>query len=76
MPAYRISAVDSNTPCDVFSATRDLLPVIYATRERGKIQVKGKGEMTTFWLENKANRNPPHQSEVSPTFISEAFVGL
>jgi hypothetical protein len=47
-----------------FSATKELLPVIYATRERGKIMVKGKGEMTTFWLESKANRNPPQQSEV------------
>jgi hypothetical protein len=47
------------------SATKDLLPVIYATKERGKIQVKGKGEMTTFWLESKINRNPPQQAEVS-----------
>ena len=37
---------------------------MYATKERGKIEVKGKGEMTTYWLENKTNRNPPHQSEV------------
>ena len=47
-----------------FSVTRNLLPVMYATKERGKIEVKGKGEMTTYWLENKTNRNPPHQSEV------------
>ncbi len=46
------------------SATKELLPSSYATKERGKIQVKGKGEMTTFWLESKANRNPPPKSEV------------
>jgi hypothetical protein len=28
------------------------------------MKVKGKGEMTTFWLESKANRNPPPQAEV------------
>jgi hypothetical protein len=33
------------------------------------MKVKGKGEMTTFWLESKANRNPPPQAEVFyPTF--------
>ena len=48
------------------SVTKELLPPSYATKERGKIQVKGKGEMTTFWLESKLNRNPPPKAEVLP----------
>ena len=46
------------------SSTRDLLPPSYVTKERGKIQVKGKGEMTTFWVESKANRAPPSKDDV------------
>ena len=30
--------------------TKELLPPSYATKERGKIQVKGKGEMLTFYV--------------------------
>ena len=49
-----------------FSATKDLLPATYVTEERGKITVKGKGEMVTFWLKSKANRSPPNKEEVIP----------
>jgi len=41
------------------------LPASYVTKERGKIEIKGKGEMTTFWLESRANRKPPQRSDVS-----------
>ena len=33
--------------------------------------MKGKGEMTTFWLESKANRNPPPKAEVRYFFSPE-----
>ena len=46
------------------SLTKELLPPVYVTKERGKITVKGKGEMTTFWLESKSNRTPPPKAEV------------
>ena len=46
------------------STTKDLLPGSYVTKERGVITVKGKGEMTTYWLESKSNRKTPTKSEV------------
>ncbi len=33
-------------------------------KERGKVTVKGKGEMVTYWVESKANRIPPTEAEV------------
>jgi len=50
-----------------FSACKELLPSIYETKERGQINVKGKGEMTTFWCLDKAGRVPPTREEVMPT---------
>ena len=29
-----------------------------------KVTVKGKGEMVTFWVEDKANRTPPMEDEL------------
>ena len=48
----------------IFSATKELLPATYVTKERGKITVKGKGEMVTCWLESKSNRSVPSKQEV------------
>ena len=35
--------------------------------ERGKIEVKGKGEMTTYWINGKAGRTAPTKDEVRIT---------
>ncbi len=48
----------------MFSSTQKLLPKTFSTKERGKINVKGKGEMTTFWVESKSSRPPPTKDEV------------
>ena len=40
------------------------MPATYVTKERGKIVVKGKGEMVTFWMESKTGRAPPPKDEV------------
>ena len=45
-----------------------LLPPAYTVKERGKVTVKGKGEMITFWVESKANRIPPAKEEVLNLF--------
>jgi len=42
----------------------ETLPKTFSVTQRGAIQVKGKGEMTTFWVEGKANRVPPAKEEV------------
>lgn len=51
------------------SVTKDLLPATYVSKERGKIEVKGKGEMTTYWLESKSNRKAPQRSEARSNLL-------
>merc|ERR1712083_1195651 len=46
----------------VSGAVKALLPAAYSVKERGKVTVKGKGEMVTFWVEDKANRAPPMEA--------------
>lgn len=46
------------------SALANLLPTAYEKEERGKIEVKGKGEMTTYWIKGKSGRTPPTKEEV------------
>ena len=52
----------------IFSTTKELLPAAYTTKERGKIEVKGKGEMTTYWVESKSNRKSPSKAEVHMSY--------
>jgi len=51
----------------VSGAVKDLLPPAYSVKERGKVTVKGKGEMLTYWVESKANRIPPTKDEIYPS---------
>merc|ERR1719153_1488999 len=48
----------------VSGAVKSLLPASYTLKERGKVTVKGKGEMVTFWVEDKANRIPPMEEDI------------
>jgi len=50
----------------VSDALANLLPTAYEKEERGKIEVKGKGEMTTYWIKGKSGRTPPTKEEVMP----------
>ena len=49
----------------LFSATKNILPENFVVKERGKIIVKGKGELLTYWMEYKPNRLPPPKNKVS-----------
>jgi len=48
----------------VSSTVKGLLPAAYTVKERGKVTVKGKGEMVTYWVESKANRIPPTEEDL------------
>jgi len=48
----------------VSAAVKGLLPASYTVKERGKVTVKGKGEMITYWVESKANRIPPAEEDI------------
>ena len=45
-------------------------------QDRGKITVKGKGEMITYWLENKSGRAPPPKEEIWPDFSKSALIEI
>ena len=44
--------------------TADLLPGEFQVCERGQIEVKGKGRMTTCWVQDRAGRSPPNKDQV------------
>ena len=56
----------------VSGAVKALLPPSYTVKERGKVTVKGKGEMTTFWVESKANRIPPAEADIQAALAALA----
>ena len=49
----------------VSKTTGDLLPKDFKVSERGLIEVKGKGAMTTCWVEDRVGRAMPVKDEVS-----------
>ena len=56
----------------VSAAVKGLLPAAYTVKERGKVTVKGKGEMITYWVESKANRIPPSEDEINTALAALA----
>ena len=48
----------------VSKVTGDLLPKDFKVAERGQIEVKGKGVMTTCWVEDRVGRSTPVKDEV------------
>ena len=48
----------------VSKATGDLLPKDFKVEERGQIEVKGKGAMTTCWVEDRVGRAATVKDEV------------
>ena len=56
----------------VSAAVKGLLPASYTVKERGKVTVKGKGEMVTYWVESKANRIPPSEADIQASLAALA----
>ena len=56
----------------VSAAVKGLLPASYTVKERGKVTVKGKGEMVTYWVESKANRIPPAEEDIQAALAALA----
>ena len=56
----------------VSAAVKGLLPASYTVKERGKVTVKGKGEMVTYWVESKANRVPPAEGDIKDALAALA----
>ena len=56
----------------VSAAVKGLLPAAYTVKERGKVTVKGKGEMVTYWVESKANRVPPSEADIQAALAALA----
>ena len=56
----------------VSAAVKGLLPASYTVKERGKVTVKGKGEMVTYWVEAKANRIPPSEEDIQASLAALA----
>ncbi|KAL9888609.1 guanylyl cyclase at 88E isoform 1-T5 [Glossina fuscipes fuscipes] len=73
--ASRMESTSSAMKVHVSESTKEFLGPIYKLTERGEIDVKGKGTMKTYWLEERENRKPLQLSanQVSP--IATAFAG-
>lgn len=54
--ASRMESTSEAMKVHISQTTRDLLSPNYRVKERGEIDVKGKGVMKTYWLEERENR--------------------
>uniref|UniRef100_A0A6P7FM48 guanylate cyclase n=1 Tax=Diabrotica virgifera virgifera TaxID=50390 RepID=A0A6P7FM48_DIAVI len=56
--ASRMESTSEAMKVHISQYTRELLPSSYKVNERGEIQIKGKGTMKTYWLEEKEYWSP------------------
>lgn len=54
--ASRMESTSAAMKVHISQSTKDLLGPNYRVKERGEIDVKGKGVMKTYWLEERENR--------------------
>lgn len=54
--ASRMESTSAAMKVHISQSTKDLLGPNYRLKERGEIEVKGKGIMKTYWLEERENR--------------------
>ncbi|CAD6224088.1 GSCOCG00005475001-RA-CDS [Cotesia congregata] len=55
--AARMEATSEAMQIHISESTKELLSPSYKVKERGEIQVKGKGSMKTYWLEKRPLRS-------------------
>ncbi|KAG8038557.1 hypothetical protein G9C98_006253 [Cotesia typhae] len=55
--AARMEATSEAMQIHISESTKELLSPCYKVKERGEIQVKGKGSMKTYWLEKRPLRS-------------------
>ncbi|KAF5301430.1 hypothetical protein FQA39_LY02159 [Lamprigera yunnana] len=60
--ASRMESTSEAMKVHISHSTKELLPTSYRVRERGEIQVKGKGNMKTYWLQQREARSPLHRT--------------
>ncbi|CAG9840183.1 unnamed protein product [Diabrotica balteata] len=63
--ASRMESTSEAMKVHISQYTRELLPSSYKVTERGEIQIKGKGTMKTYWLEEKEYWSPSTRTENS-----------
>ena len=61
--ASRMESTSEAMRVHVSQTTRELLTPNYLISERGEIIVKGKGNMKTYWLNGKSDRQPSARSD-------------
>lgn len=55
--ASRMEATSEAMQIHISQSTKELLSSSYKVKERGEIQVKGKGTMKTYWLKQRESRS-------------------
>ncbi|XP_031343937.1 soluble guanylate cyclase 88E-like [Photinus pyralis] len=64
--ANRMESTGEPMRVQISHTTKELLPIEYKVEERGEIEIKGKGSMKTYWLQNRENRTPLPRSLEPP----------
>lgn len=65
--ASRMESTSTSMKVHISQSTKELLGPNYRLTERGEIDVKGKGTMKTYWLEERENR--PKLTHITPAFV-------
>lgn len=65
--ASRMESTSTSMKVHISQSTKELLGPNYRLTERGEIDVKGKGTMKTYWLEERENRQK--LTHITPLFV-------
>lgn len=72
--ASRMESTSESMKIHISQTTKDLLGPNYRLTERGEIDVKGKGSMKTYWLEERENRQK--LTRITPSFVQSNIAVL